>query len=369
MILLINAGSSSLKYSLYDRSLHVVLKGLIEEITSYEKAFETLVLHVKKEVGEYIELDAIAHRVVHGGEYFNQPTVINDEVENKIEELIALAPLHNGANLKGIKMCDTFFNGVKQIAVFDTAFHQSMPPYAYRYPIEKPFYEELHVRKYGFHGTSHEYLLSQTAKVLKKEVQALNIITLHIGNGVSACAIKAGKSVDTTMGLTPLEGLMMGSRCGSIDPAIAFYLMREADMSSDEVLNSFNKKSGLKGIGNSSDMRRLLALRKEGDKEATLAIEMYTYRIKKAIGEYMAVLGRVDAIVFSGGIGENSSDIRAEVCEGLEPLGISINATLNCKNMPCISDTDANVKLLVIATDEEYQMALHVKQMLLSHEE
>lgn len=347
MILVINAGSSSIKYTLFDTELHVVLKGVVEEVVSYEEAFEQIVLHLKKKVGDYIALDAIAHRVVHGGGYFKAPVLIDSEVQQKIEELIPLAPLHNSANLKGIKMCEAFFNGVKQFGIFDTAFHQSMPPKAYRYPLKKAFYEKLHVRKYGFHGISHQYLLFKSAKLLEKAPEALNLITLHVGNGVSACAIKQGRSVDTTMGLTPLEGLMMGSRCGSIDPAIAFYLMREAHMQPDEVEKSFNKESGLKGVASSSDMRQVLEARERGDEDARLAIELYVYRLQKVIGEYMAILPRVDAIIFSGGVGEHAKAIRDEVCASLVHLGVG-----------------STIKVLVIATDEEYQMAQQVKEML-----
>ncbi|MEA1919658.1 MAG: acetate kinase [Campylobacterota bacterium] len=341
MILVINAGSSSIKFKLFEmQTLQALHHGLIEEISDHHEGFERLREELIAKRVDFQQIKAIGHRVVHGGEAFNQPTLINTQVIQTIKSLIPLAPLHNPANLEGIYAAQSLAPDVAQIAVFDTAFHQSMPQYAYRYPLENEFYKSLHVRRYGFHGTSHHYVAHEAAKILKQPLNKLNLITLHIGNGVSACAIEKGKSVDTSMGMTPLEGLMMGTRSGSIDPAIVTYLMREGHYSIEDIDTLLNKKSGLLAIGGASDMRTLL---QSDTPEAHLAIAMFTYRLKKQIGAYMAVLGEVDALVFTGGIGEHSEEIRSLTCKGLERF---------------------DLKTLVIATDEELQIALHVKEMI-----
>jgi acetate kinase len=337
----INAGSSSIKFKLFEfESLKMVYEGIIQEITDHHRGFEQLQEILESKNIDFSHIKAIGHRVVHGGERFSRPTVIDEDVIDAIKSLIPLAPLHNSANLEGIYAAKKLAAQITNIAVFDTAFHQSMPEYAYRYPLPNEMYNSLHVRKYGFHGTSHQYVSNKAAKILDIDINRVNLITLHIGNGVSACAIKGGKSVDTSMGMTPLEGLMMGTRSGSIDPAIIAYLIREAGYSIDEVDTILNKKSGLLAIAGESDMRKLLS---SDDRYSKLAIEMFTYRLKRYIGEYMAVLGRVDAVVFTGGIGENSAKIRELTCKGLENF---------------------NLKTVVIKTDEELQIALHVKDIL-----
>jgi len=337
MILVINAGSSSIKFKLFEeKTLKVLQQGLIEEIKNHHQAFEDL----QKEDINFKNIKAIGHRVVHGGEHFSEATLIDDKVIETIKSLIPLAPLHNPANLEGIYAAQKLAPNIPHIAIFDTAFHQTMPEYSYRYPLPNRLYESLHVRRYGFHGTSHHYVATEASKILKKPLKEINLISLHVGNGVSACAIKNGVSIDTSMGMTPLEGLMMGTRSGSIDPAIVAYLIREGKYNIDEVDTLLNKKSGLLGIAGESDMRSLLSSNAE---EAKLAIEMFTYRLKKQIGAYMAVLGDVDALIFTGGIGENSEEIRSLTCKGLEHF---------------------NLKTLVIATDEELQIALHVREHL-----
>jgi acetate kinase len=341
MIIVINAGSSSIKFKLFQAdTLEMMHQGLIEEIHDHHEGFKRLHQHLLDQKIDFKRIKAFGHRVVHGGEFFNAPTLIDNDVIEKIRALIPLAPLHNAANLEGIYAAYKLASNVKHIAVFDTAFHQSMPEYSYRYALPNELYTSLHVRRYGFHGTSHHYVASEASKILHQPLETLNLITLHIGNGVSACAIEQGKSIDTSMGMTPLEGLMMGTRSGSIDPAIVAYLMREGDYSIDDVDTILNQKSGLLGIGGASDMRTLL---QSDTQEAALAIKMFTYRLKKQIGAYMAVLGHVDALVFTGGIGEHSKEIRDLTCKGLERF---------------------NLKSLVIATDEELQIALHVKQMI-----
>ncbi len=341
MILVINAGSSSIKYKLFKaENLKVVFSGIIQEIKNHHKAFEDLKDTFMQKSIDFSQIKAIGHRVVHGGDKFSKPTLITDEVIQILKSLIPLAPLHNRANIEGIYAAKSIAKDIEHIAVFDTAFHQSMPQYSYRYPIGDDVYSSLHVRKYGFHGTSHQYITNEASKLLDIGVHELNLISFHIGNGVSACAIKEGKSIDTSMGMTPLDGLMMGTRSGSIDPAIITYLMREGEYSIDEIDRLLNKNSGLLAIGKDSDMRNLLASETE---EAKLAIEMFTYRLKKQLGAYLAILGRVDAVIFTGGIGENSKEIRELTCKGLENFAL---------------------KTIVIKTDEELQIALHVKEIL-----
>ncbi len=340
MILVINAGSSSVKYKLFEfENLHVIHSGIIEEIKNHHDAFIELEEIFRQKDIDFSHIKAIGHRVVHGGEIFDKPTLIDDDVIEAIKSLIPLAPLHNRANLEGIYASQNIDANIPNIAVFDTSFHQNIPPYAYRYALPKTLYKDLHVRKYGFHGTSHEYISKEASKILKKPLEKINIISLHVGNGVSACAIKNGKSIDTSMGMTPLDGLMMGTRSGSIDPAVILYLMRERGYDINEIDTLLNKKSGLLGISGESDMRKLLS---SDTKDSRLATEMFTYRLKKQIGEYLAILGDVDALVFTGGIGENSKQIRELTCKGLEKF---------------------NLNILVIKTDEELQIALHVKEL------
>jgi acetate kinase len=275
-----------------------------------------------------------------------------------------LAPLHNPANLEGILAAQTIAPNVPNFAIFDTAFHQTMPPYAYRYPLPYNLYETYHVRRYGFHGTSHHYVSTQAAHLLQKPLESLNLISFHIGNGVSACAIEKGKSIDTSMGMTPLEGLMMGTRSGSIDPSIIGYLMHEKKMTIEEIDLLLNKKSGLLAIAGTNDLRSILLAKEQGDTNAALAIDMFVYRLKKQLGAYMAVLQGVDAVIFTGGIGEHSAVIREAMCEGIKHLGIMLNTDKNNNNESRIDDSTSTVALLVIPTDEERQIAVYVQQIL-----
>jgi len=333
-VAVINAGSSSLKFKLFDMNTKKILYSLLVEnigeksskIKTHYEALESLDV-------DFSSIDIIGHRVVHGGEKFREPTIIDESVIKKIEELIPLAPLHNPANLEGIRVSIKKAPVAIQIAVFDTAFHAQMPQEAYLYALPFEMYEKHKIRRYGFHGTSHSYLLKECAKLLSIETSELNIITLHLGNGASACAIEKGISIDTSMGFTPLEGLVMGTRCGDIDPAIVLYMQRELGLSVEDVDNILNKKSGLLGICDSSDIRAILDLQSE---QSELALNMMIRRVKKYIGAYMALLGRVDAIVFSGGIGENSAYIRNKIMENNPAQGTPV---------------------LVIKTDEELEIA------------
>jgi acetate kinase len=315
------------------------------------------------------ELFGIGHRVVHGGEVFREPALINKEVIETIERLISLAPLHNPANLLGIQVARKQAPNVPQVAVFDTAFHQSIPVPAFRYAIPQDLYETHHIRRYGFHGTSHYYVAKQAAAILNRELKSLHLISLHLGNGASAAAIKDGRSIDTSMGMTPLEGLIMGTRSGDIDPAIIFYLKRQTGLTRDEVESILNRQSGLKGICGVNDMRRIGELADGGDATARLAVDMYCYRIKKYIGAYCAVLGKLDAIIFTGGIGENAGFIRAGACQGLAHLGIEVDADQNKRrsnNEFEIQSQDSPVRILVIPTNEELEIAEQTVQRITS---
>ena len=389
-IIVINSGSSSIKYRLFDMAAKTVLaSGVIEQIgeaasrlthhncnrngemeeivkaepiADHQQGFQLIgaVLNKTGAVQDNKELFAIGHRVVHGGEKFREPTLIDKKVIDTIRRLIPLAPLQNPANLLGIEVAMQSAPQVPQVAVFDTAFHQSIPVHAFRYAIPQDLYEAHHVRRYGFHGTSHDYVTKQAAKLMNQPLKALNLISLHLGNGASATAVKGGKSIDTSMGMTPLEGLIMGTRCGDIDPAIIFYLKRKTGMARDAVESLLNKQSGLKGICGVNDMRRIEELAREGDSRAQLAIEMVCYRIKKYIGAYWAVLGRLDALVFTAGIGEKSPLIRAGSCQGLAHLGIEVDADKNSRKSKEafeIQTESSTVKVLVIPTNEELEIA------------
>jgi acetate kinase len=306
------------------------------------------------------ELAAIGHRVVHGGERFRRPTIVDDGVAEAIREMIPLAPLHNPANLDGIEVARRLFPAVPSVAVFDTAFHQTMPRIAYRYAVPESLYKEHRVRRYGFHGTSHAYVAERASRLLGKPLDRCNLITLHLGNGASATAIRAGRSVDTSMGMTPLEGLVMGTRCGDIDPAIHFYLCRHLGLDNQALDDLLNRKSGLLGLCGVNDMREIHRLADAGDDKAELAIGITAHRIRKYIGAYYAELGRVDAIVFTGGIGENDSDIRCRACEDLEGLGIKMDDAANFaadQGERRISTADSRVQVLVIPTNEELAIA------------
>ncbi len=330
-----------------------------KRIKDHHKAVEVLeeILQSYDILRDLNDLDVVGHRVVHGGEEFTKPTLIDKNVIEKIRSLFHLAPLHNPANLEGIEAVLKKAPFLKQVAVFDTAFHQSMPKYASMYAIDRKFYKDFYIRRYGFHGTSHHYVAKESAKYLKKEFKSINLITLHIGNGASACAVQEGKSIDTSMGFTPLEGLVMGTRSGDIDAGVIFYLSRQMKMSIDEIDTLLNKKSGLKGLCGKNDLREIEKSIKEGDKDALLAFEIFCYRIKKYIGAYFAVMGRVDAVVFTAGIGENSKKVREKVCKGLQNMGIVLDKEANEKNLKEISKKESRTKILVIPTNEEIEIA------------
>ena len=386
-VLVINAGSSSIKYQLYEMpEAEVLAKGNLERIgekqskltqsygsDTYEvetpiadhEAAMSLILETLagKEAGvvkDISEIDAVGHRVVHGGDEFTGSMIINDEVVASIEKFADLAPLHNPPNLTGIRAAQHNLPGAIQAACFDTAFHATIPEVAYMYALPYEVYEKYRVRRYGFHGTSHRCVARRAAEVMKADKYKTNIITCHLGNGCSMAAIKDGKSVDTSMGLTPLEGLVMGTRCGDFDPAILFYL---SDKGYDikELNTMCNKKSGLLGVsGKSNDMRNLHELADGGDKRAKLAIDIFCYRIKKYIGAYTAALGRVDSVVFTGGIGENAAGVRAAICGGLEQIGIEIDMAKNDSLIGKegrISKDSSKVQVFVIPTNEELAIA------------
>lgn len=358
-ILVINAGSSSIKYALFNTtSLELVTKGKIEEIKDFKEAFLKLEWILWDLNIDLRTIDAIAHRVVHGGERFKQTTLITQDVIDELKKLIPLAPLHNPANIDGIEVSLNFAKGVKNYAIFDTSFHQSMPPHSYLYAIDIKYYKEHNIRRYGFHGISHHYVAQKAADILGKKLEELNLITFHIGNGASVTAIKNGKSYDTSMGMTPLEGLVMGSRCGDLDPMIVGYMARELQIGIDEVEEILNKKSGLLAMAKSSDMREVLS---SSTMEASLAVDIYVHRLKKYLGAYCAMLNPLHAIIFTGGIGENSHIIRAKLLGNLEHMGIEFDET---KTSQILHKDSSRVKLLVIKTDEEYQMAKYVKELI-----
>ncbi|KAA6184404.1 acetate kinase [Thiohalocapsa marina] len=315
-------------------------------------------------LAEAAELAAVGHRVVHGGEAFHLPTLVDDDVIEAIRHMSPLAPLHNPANLDGILVARELFPGIPHVAVFDTAFHQTMPRTAYRYAIPDYLYREHWVRRYGFHGTSHHYVAKRAAHMLGKPLEQCNLITLHLGNGASATAIRDGASVDTSMGMTPLEGLVMGTRCGDLDPAIHFYLSKHLGLDNDTLDDLLNRQSGLLGLCGVNDMREIQRKAQQGDEAAELAIGVTCHRLKKYIGAYYAELGRVDAIVFTGGIGENDAETRARSCAGLERLGIELDPQANTRPHDQLTDLERDiataaspVRLLVIPTDEELEIA------------
>ena len=387
-ILVINCGSSSLKYQLIDSSNENVLaKGLCDRIgiaDSFIKQTVTgkdaTVINVdlkdhniaiaevvkaltSKEHGvieSLADISAVGHRIVHGGEKFCESVIIDDEAMKAIEDCVPLAPLHNPANIIGIKACQAAMPGVPQVAVFDTAFHQTMPSEAYMYALPYEYYTKHSIRKYGFHGTSHKYVAERCAALMEKPIEDLKIITCHIGNGGSIAAVKGGKCMDTSMGFTPLDGLEMGTRSGILDPAVVLFLMDNENLSSKDMNTVLNKKSGLAGVsGVSSDMRDVTAAAKEGNERAKLALDIFAYRVKSYIGQYAAVMNGVDAIVFTAGIGENDIATRLACASGLEYLGVSVDADKN--NVRGgeveISADGSKVKVFVISTNEELAIA------------
>jgi acetate kinase len=400
-ILVLNAGSSSLKFKLFRvGNMKVSASGMIEqigertshaELTYFDKsgaqqrlthatairnhseALEIMERLFKETevLNSLNELLGIGHRVVHGGESFHEPVIIDNRALAAIRKLIPLAPLHNPVNLKGIEVAMEHAPDVPMVAVFDTAFHQTIPEYAFLYALPYNLYEKQKIRRYGFHGTSHQYVGRKAAEFLEKPFESLKIITLHLGNGASATAIRHGKSVDTSMGMTPLEGLVMGTRSGDLDPAILFYLARETGMDIQELDDLLNKQSGLKGICDSNDMRTISELADSGVDNARLAMNIFCYRIKKYIGSYLAVLGGADCIVFTGGIGENAAEIRALSCQGLDDLGISLDAVKNSKRSGEIIEIQAEksrTRILVIPTDEEFEIGVQTRQLIVGKE-
>ena len=387
-ILVINCGSSSLKYQFLDMDNESVLaKGLVERIgiegsvLKHEKTgmdkevinadikdheialklvMDALVNEKYGAIKDLSEIDAVGHRVVHGGESFAKSVLIDENVMKCIKDCIDLAPLHNPPNIIGIRACQKLLPNVKMVAVFDTAFHQTMPESSYIYAIPYEYYEKYRIRRYGFHGTSHLFVSERAAQIMGKNKEDLNIITCHLGNGASVSAIKGGKCIDTSMGLTPLEGLIMGTRSGDMDPAIVTFLMEKEGLSAKEVDNMLNKKSGVLGIsGVSSDFRDIEEEAEKGNKKAQLALDMFHTRVKKYIGAYAAQLGHVDALVFTAGLGENSAESREEICKNMDFLGIEIDTNVNKVRgkETLISTENSRVKVYIIPTNEELVIA------------
>jgi len=395
-ILVVNSGSSSIKYQLFKMPYEKpICSGLVERIglenavithkifkTEEERVYQHTLDLPDHEAGLYEvaklltdaeigviqdpqEIDAVGHRVVHGGESFSSTTIITDEVKKEIKKLFPLAPLHNPANYLGIEVAEKIFVSAKQIAVFDTAFHQTMPVKAYRYAIPQSFYHDLGIRAYGFHGTSHKYVTEKALEYLKKP--DARIITIHLGNGCSMAAVKNGQSVDTTMGFGPLSGLVMGTRSGDIDPSVIFYLVSQLGFSLEQVGTLLNKNSGMQGLTGFSDMRDILKAMAAGNEQAELAYELYAYRIKKYIGSYAAILNGLDAIVFTAGVGENDANIRRVVCSDMDYLGIQLDVEKNSVRTPGIRDISrqgSQVKVLVVPTNEELEIVKQCYRLL-----
>ena len=393
-ILVINAGSSSLKYQLLNPETQQVLaKGLCERIgidgkftykpegkeavkeadvampthnEAIKAVLDALVDPGNGVIGSMKEIDAVGHRVVHGGEKFAKSVLITDEVMAAIEECNPLAPLHNPANIIGIRACQALMPGTPMVAVFDTAFHQTMPPAAYMYALPYEYYEKDKVRRYGFHGTSHKYVTQRASAMLGKPIEELKLISCHLGNGSSIAAVDGGKSVDTSMGFTPLAGLPMGTRCGDIDAGILQYLMNKYGMDIDKMLNVLNKKSGVEGLSCvSSDFRDLENAAAEGNEKAELAQKKFAYEVRKYVGAYAAAMGGVDAVIFTAGVGENDKAIRAMVCQGLDFMGLKLDGAANDVRgkETVISAADSKVKVLLIPTNEELMIAVDTAEL------
>ncbi len=396
-ILVVNCGSSSLKYQLINMDNNDVLASgkcdrigvesiespfieyksngqkLREELPlpNHTVAFEAIMKYLLDEkvgaIKDVSEIDAIGHRIVHGGPNFTKSVLVTDEVMKEYNTSIEYAPLHNPAHLQGINACMKLMPSVPEVLVFDTAFHTTIPEYAARYAIPDEYYEKYAIKRYGAHGSSHKFIAEEAAKQLGKNKEDINIISCHLGNGSSIAAIKAGVCVDTTMGLTPLEGLMMGTRSGDLDPAVLEFVMKKENLSIDEMMTVLNKKSGLLGISTTTgDIRDLKGLIEKGDEKAKLAIDMFAYRVKKYIGAYMAVLGKVDAIIFEGGIGEHNPDVLNKCVEGLEPLGIVFDSSHNDDEnySGVISKPESKIKMIVIQTNEELEIARETMKLV-----
>jgi acetate kinase len=389
-VLVINCGSSSIKYQLLEMNAgRLVAGGLVERIgetqsvmkhkgrdaagklvetvrevqaSDHRDAFRDVeqALRATPGFGDGENLIAVGHRVVHGGESFSTPTLITPTVIGSIRALSSLAPLHNPPNLIGIKVCRERFGATPQVAVFDTAFHQTMPEHAYRYAVPDDWYERDGIRRYGFHGSSHRFVANRTAEHLGQPISELRMVTLHLGNGASAAAIAGGVSIDTSMGFTPLEGLVMGTRSGDLDPAVASYMQKARNVDGETIEGILNRQSGLRGLCGSNDMREVLARAESGRENAVRAVDIYCYRIKKYIGAYAAALGGLDALVFTGGVGENSAAIRRQVCTGLDFLGIALDGARNdgpTGEASIISPDERKLRVLVVRTNEELQIA------------
>ena len=365
-ILVLNSGSSSVKYRLYDGD-DVLDKGTVERIgepgggpADHESAVREIIGRL-----DLTRLAGVGHRVVHGGRKFSEPVRIDDAVVAAIEDLVPLAPLHNPANLAGIRVALEALPDVPQVAVFDNAFHHTLPEAAATYAIDKATAERYGVRRYGFHGTSHAYVSRRTADLLDRPYGQLNTITLHLGNGASACAVQGGRSVATSMGMSPLEGLVMGTRSGDLDPTVIFHLRREGGMGVDDIDDLLNHRSGLLGLTGVNDMREVLARRDAGDPDATLAFDVYCRRITGYVGAYYALLGRVDAIAFTAGVGEHAAPVRSASLAGLERLGIAVDPARNDGHGDRIVSPDgAEVAVLVVGTDEEREIARETREVL-----
>ncbi|MCR2802967.1 acetate kinase [Paenibacillus soyae] len=388
-VLVINAGSSSLKYQLYDMTNEGVLASgrverigmdssivthepadkpevrdvseILDHVTAVKRVIDMLTHSEHGVLGAMTEIDAVGHRVVHGGEVFKGSVLVTQEVKLEIKKLFDLAPLHNPAHMMGITAVEANMPGVPQVVVFDTAFHQTMPATSYLYPIPKVLYRRHKIRRYGFHGTSHSYVSDNAARLLGLPLESLKMVTCHIGNGASCAAILDGKSFDTSMGMTPLEGLMMGTRSGDIDPAIVPFVMNKEELTLNEVNSMLNKHSGMLAIsGISSDMREVTEAMTGGDENAKLAFDMYTYRLRKYIGAYAAAMNGLDVLVFTAGVGENAPDVRAAVCDGITFFGVELDHELNArrsKEARVISTPGSRVKVLVVPTNEELLIA------------
>ena len=397
-VLVVNAGSSSLKYQLFDTEKHIVAaKGLCERIgldgaishtqlltgKTYKEEVpmsnhtvamrEVVKLLTSDEYGcvkSMSEIEAVGHRIVHGGEYFSESVLFNDDVLSKLEKCRDLAPLHTGAHIMGIKGCLEAMPGTPMVLVFDTAFHRTMPEYASTYAIPYEMAEKYSIRRYGAHGTSHRYVSEEAVKMLGGKAQGTKIVTCHLGNGSSISAVKDGVCIDTSMGFTPLAGVIMGSRCGDMDPAVVPYIMKKTGMTPDEINEFMNKKCGFLGVsGISSDCRDLDAAVLEGNRRAKLATELLAYQIRKYIGAYMVAMGGLDAIVFTAGIGENNALLRGNVMSGMEPFGIALDAELNANVPRPVKNTDlskpeSRVKIFLIPTNEELTIALDTKEIV-----
>ncbi|QLQ37629.1 acetate/propionate family kinase [Micromonospora robiginosa] len=365
-ILVLNTGSSSVKYRLYDGD-DVLDKGTVERIgepgggpADHESAVREIIDRL-----DLTGLAGVGHRVVHGGRRFSAPVLIDDAVVTAIEELVPLAPLHNPANLAGIRVAREALPDTPQVAVFDTAFHHTLPEAAATYAIDRATAERYDVRRYGFHGTSHAYVSRRAAELLDRPYAELNTITLHLGNGASACAVRGGRSVATSMGMSPLEGLVMGTRSGDLDPTVIFHLRREGGMSVDEIDDLLNHRSGLLGLTGVNDMREVLARRDSGDPAAALAFDVYCRRITGYVGAYYALLGRVDAVAFTAGVGEHAAAVRAASLAGLDRLGIAVDPARNeGTGDRVVSPDGAEVTVLVIGTDEEREIARETRDVL-----